>query len=280
MPASKMSAEEMTLYYRSVHQQALKRDRSDSLSPVIGPDASIWVNRFTDFAHRQGMKYAFRVLEGESVSLRNRSVLDLGCGRGRWLKEYAARGARVTGVDISQEVISMLAGELPEHHFIAADIAELTLPDKSFDLINAVTVLQHMPQAQQKIVLSKAWRWLKPGGRLVLLENTFAFDDPRVFPHRTEEWIAMVEANGFECSHRWGSNFEVLLRSARSVSQRLRGNNPRRGVPREHAPKSRLKSALGAALAIVSFPVEWACHRVPIAQSSHSVMMFRKNEAA
>jgi len=35
-------------------------------------------------------------------------VLDLGCGRGRWSKEYAARGARVTGVDISQEAISML----------------------------------------------------------------------------------------------------------------------------------------------------------------------------
>ena len=67
------------------------------------------------------MKYAFRVLE-----VRNRSVLDLGCGRGRCLKEYAARGARVTGVDLSQEVISTVAGELLEHHFIAADIAELT----------------------------------------------------------------------------------------------------------------------------------------------------------
>jgi SAM-dependent methyltransferase len=280
MPTSKMSAQEMTLYYKCLHQQALRRDSIDSLRAVIGPDASAWVNRFTDFAHRQGMKHAFRVLERECVSLHNRSVLDLGCGRGRWSKEYAARGAQVTGVDISQEAISMVARELPEHHFIAADIAELALPEKSFDLINVVTVLQHMPQPKQQIALSKAWRWLKPGGRLVLLENIFTFDLPHVFQHRTEEWIAMVESNGFECSHCWGSNFEVLLRSARFVLQRLRWNHPVTGIPRELAPKSRLKSALGAALAIVSFPVEWACHRVPIAQPTHSLMMFRKNEGA
>jgi 2-polyprenyl-3-methyl-5-hydroxy-6-metoxy-1,4-benzoquinol methylase len=280
MPASKMSAEEMTLYYKCLHQQSLARDRIDSLRAVIGPDASAWVNRFTDFAHRQGMKHAFRVLESEWISLHNRSVLDLGCGRGRWSKKYAARGARVTGVDISQETISIVAGELPEHHFIAADIAELALPEKSFDLVNAVTVLQHMPQPKQQIALSKAWRWLTPGGRLVLLENISAFGGPHVFPHRTEEWIAMVEANGFRCSHCWGSNFEALLRSGRFVLQRLRGNDPVISVPRELAPQRRLKSAVGAALAIASFPVEWACHRVPIAQPTHSVMMFRKSGAA
>src|ERR1700690_3569918 len=113
--ASKMSAEEMSDYYLHLHQEAVRRDRGDFLAAVIGPDAKMVVNRFTDFAHRLGMKRAFSVLENQCGSLSNRSVLDVGCGRGRWSKEFAARGARVTGVDISPEAISLLATEMPQH---------------------------------------------------------------------------------------------------------------------------------------------------------------------
>ncbi len=87
MPETKMSAEEMTRYYTRAHQEVLRRDRHDALSAVIAPGASPWVNRFTDFAHRLGMKKAFGVLEGQWGSLGKRSVLDLGCGRGRWSKD-------------------------------------------------------------------------------------------------------------------------------------------------------------------------------------------------
>jgi hypothetical protein len=63
MRQNKMSAEEITRCYTSVHQRVLDGDGDDRLSAVIGPGASLWVNRFTDFAHRLGMKKAFRVME-------------------------------------------------------------------------------------------------------------------------------------------------------------------------------------------------------------------------
>lgn len=278
-----MSAEEMTLYYTCVHQQVLKRDRSDSLSAVIGPNASAWMNRLTDFAHRLGMKRAFRVLDGEWGSLAKRSVLDVGCGRGRWSKEYAARGAAVTGVDISAEAISILSDELPQHRFIARDIAELNLPDESFDVVNSVTVLQHMPEWKQRIALSQAARCLRLGGYLVLFENILAFDVPHVFPHPTGEWIKMAEATGLRCTHCWGSNFEVLFRMESFVSRLLRGNRPSDGIAVPSASlqgarslKRRLKRGAGAVLAIASFPIEWFCHRLPLVKPTHSVMIFSK----
>lgn len=284
MADAKMSAEQMTRYYSCVHQEALKRDRGDSLSAVIAPDANAWVNRFTDFAHRLGMRRVFTILAREWGSLANRSVLDLGCGRGRWSKEYAARGAFVTGADISPEAISIVAEELPQHRFVAGDITDILFPDENFDLVNSVTVLQHMPEPKQRTALSKAARALKPGGYLILFENILAFDAPHVFPHRTGEWIRMAEATGLKCTHSWGSNFEPLIRAAGVVSKLLRGTRETGSscsplASPGSSPQSlgrRFKSGVLALVAVLSFPVERFCYWLALVTPTHSVMVFRK----
>lgn len=283
MPDNKMSAEEMACYYTRVHQEVLKRDRNDPLSAVIAPGAGPWVNGFMDFAHRLGMKKTFDVLEAQWGSLAGRSVLDLGCGRGRWSKEYAARGATVTGADISPEAISILTDEMPLQRFIAGDVTELSLPNESFDVVNSVTVLQHMPHWKQRIALSLAARWVKRGGYLVLFENVVAFDAPHVFPHSTHEWTQMVEGTGLKRAYCWGSNFEVLLRIEGRVLRVLRGNPSSEGtsvcsasLPAPRSLKRRIKAGAEAALAVVSFPVEWVCQKVPLAKPTHSVMIFSK----
>lgn len=283
MPETKMSAEQMKSYYLRLHQQSIARSRQEELSAVIDISANRWVNSFTDYAHRLGMKHVFKVLAEEWGLLTGRSVLDLGCGRGRWSKEYAARGAKVIGVDISPDAISLVADELPQHQFICQDIPALSLPPESFDVVNSVTVVQHMPQEKQQLVFCLASQWIKPGGFLVLLENVMGFDAPHVFPHRTDEWIKMVEAAGLKCTYCWGSNYEVLFRAEANILRLLRGNklsgdamvptSPQNG---QTSLRSRLKSAAKTALAGLSFPVEWACQRVPLAAPTHSVMIFSK----
>jgi SAM-dependent methyltransferase len=283
MPEIKMSAEEVASYYLRVHQEALKRDKCDRLGAVIGPDANPWVNRSTDFAHRLGMKNIFRILESQWGSLSHRSVLDLGCGRGRWSKEYARRGAELTGVDISAEAVSLLADEMPKHHFISQDITSLSFPDESFDIVNSVTVLQHMPDWKQRVALTLLSRWLKRGGYVVLLENVLAFDAPHVFPHRANEWIEMVEATGLKCVYRRGCNFEILFRIEGRMLRALRRGRLSKGTALPSVSgtgissfKSRTKSAATSALALASFPVEWACQWLPLASPTHSVMIFEK----
>jgi SAM-dependent methyltransferase len=283
MPETKMSAEEMKLYYQQLHRQALAHDPEEKLGAVTDITANRWVNNFTDYAHRLGMRRAFRFLESQWGLLRGRAVLDLGCGRGRWSKEYAARGAQVTGVDISPDAISLLAEEMPEHQFICQDIPELNLPPGSFDIVSSVTVLQHMPQEKQQLAFSHMAEWIKSGGYLVLLENVMGFDAPHVFPHRADEWITMVEAAGLKRRYDAGSNYELLFRIEAGILRHLRGNQPHREAMIPTAPQngprtltSRLKSGAKTVVAGLSYPTEWLCHKVHLATPTHRVMIFSK----
>src|SRR5580704_5518719 len=76
-------------------------------------------------------------------------VLDVGCGVGRWSRLLAARGAQVTGVDLSPTMIAesqrraAAAGLTKRCRFIVQDTAHLQL-DQRFDLVLGVTVLQHI----------------------------------------------------------------------------------------------------------------------------------------
>ena len=275
--SDKMSDLEMAQYYVEAHRRALARDQDDRLEAVIASGENRWVIRFKDFAHRLGMKKAFASLEDEMGSLRGRSVLDLGCGRGRWTREYASRGALVTGVDISPDAIQLVAREQPQYRFLCGDVASLEFADESFDIVNSVTVLQHMPDARQRTVLGRIGAWLKPGGRLVLLESLVGFGAPHVFPHSTDEWIAMAETAGLKRTSCWGSNFEVLfVMRARFIRRERLGREAFLPGAGPALPPSLIKTGLKTAVALASFPIEWCCHRAQLAAPTHGVMMFSK----
>lgn len=274
----KMSDAEIAEYYLSVHRHALSANPLDELAPVILPQEDYWVNQFLDFAHRRGMQKAINYLESQLGSLSGSSVLDIGCGRGRWVKEYAKRGAHVTGVDISREALDLLAEQMPEHRFLCEDLTQLELPGDAFDIVNSVTVLQHLTYDRQSIVLGSIARSLKNGGYLVLLENVAAFDACNVFPHHTQEWIRMVQAAGLRCRACWGTNFEVLFRGLDRVVRSVRRGRPTGQVDPagQRMECSWVKSGIKNLIALFSFPLELACHGLPIATPTHSAMIFQR----
>lgn len=103
-------------------------------------------------------------------------VLDVGCGVGRWSRLLAARGADVTGIDLSATMIgeatrrAAAAGLSGRCRFLVEDLAQLNL-GQQFDLVLGVTVLQHMlDPAAVRAALQRMTAHLAPGGRLVLLE--------------------------------------------------------------------------------------------------------------
>jgi len=278
--APKYTLPEIIEHYKAIHHQALEADRLDSIAPVIYPQGNYWINRFTDYAHRLGMAKAFTFLHSAVGSLAGSTVLDLGCGRGRWVHEYAARGARVTGVDVSPDAIAALSREMPHHRFLCHDITRLSLPGEAFDVVNCVTVLQHLPEPEQRRVLTIAYQVLKPGGYFVLLENTSDFVSVDVHAHSREEWMCLVENAGLVSCWKSGSNFEPLFRCWRAVL-RLR-NQPaapaglRGAARRRRQSMPGLNRTLRTAGALASFPLEWLLTRLPIAKPTHAVMVFRK----
>lgn len=103
-------------------------------------------------------------------------VLDVGCGVGRWSSLLAARGAVVTGMDLSPTMITEARRRATENgvaercRFVVQDLAQLDAGDK-FDLIVGVTVLQHILDADAlRAAIQRMSDHLAPGGRMVLLE--------------------------------------------------------------------------------------------------------------
>lgn len=276
LPPEKMSADEIVEHYVAVHRNALQTNPRDDLAAVIRPGHAPLENRFTDFAHRVGMKKAFAYLESRLGSLAGLCVLDLGCGRGRWVKEYAKRGARVTGVDISRELTDLMAAQMPEHRFLCQDLTQLDMPSDAFDIANSVTVLQHLTHDGQRIALGSIARSLKQGGYLVLLENVAHFEPRHMFPHPIEEWIAIVQAAGLRCCASWGSNFEVLFRLNPATFSVSRSQPAGQAGPAGQRTKRRLKSGIRDLRALLSFPLELVCHWLPIVPPTHHVMIFQK----
>jgi len=75
-------------------------------------------------------------------------VLDAGCGEGRNLMHFINSGYDVFGIDINpmaikvlQFIVSSIRPDLNKNHFKEEDIAYLSFPDKTFDLIIASAVL-------------------------------------------------------------------------------------------------------------------------------------------
>ncbi len=280
---NKITPEEAVGRYVRFHRETLAQQKEDRLDAVIHHGADVWTNRFTDYAHRLGMRKVFAYLERRYGSLENLSVLDAGCGRGRWVQAYGARGARVTGVDVSPEAIETLAGEMPQHRFLCQDLTRLEVPPKQFDVVNSVTVVQHLLEESQGPVLRRLADCLKDGGFLVLLENSSDFDAWHVFPHTREEWRNLGEAAGLQYCVSWGSNYEVLIRSLARLSRlaRRRAEYPPTApdegeVVTSGSGGSRVKRAVKNLVALVSFPVERLCHLLPVARPTHWVMIFVK----
>lgn len=98
-----------------------------------------------------------------------RALLDLGCGNGRYLAEFAAKAdaaVRLVGADASVEMLREARGRLAARVVLArADAGALPFRSARFDLIFASHVLPFV--ADLRVAVSDAARCLRPGGALV-----------------------------------------------------------------------------------------------------------------
>lgn len=102
-------------------------------------------------------------------------VLDVGCGTGRWaeLVLNAWPGAKVTGLDLSQEMLRQAivrAASYPERlDLVHGDAQSLPFDDATFDIVTCSHSFHHYPD--QRGVVAEMARVLKPGGRVVIVDG-------------------------------------------------------------------------------------------------------------
>lgn len=115
-----------------------------------------------------------------------RRVLDLACGQGFFSYAFASRGAHVTGIDVSPELIALAKKNAPEHPkgkppavtFLAAPSDDLrAVADASADDIVLVLAIQNIDDV--KGTFAECARVLAGGGSLHVVMNHPSFRVPK-----------------------------------------------------------------------------------------------------
>jgi SAM-dependent methyltransferase len=146
------------------------------------------------------------ILHGNSASpLRSdlTSILDVGCGTGRWVIEMARTfpGAQVVGLDIEPPPQSVQA--LPSNaRFMQANVLDrLPFADRSFDFTHQRLLVLAIPAAQWPLVVGELVRVTRPGGYLELLEGGDLFLNAGPATQRFLAWWREASrARGFDTS--------------------------------------------------------------------------------
>ncbi len=132
------------------------------------------------------------ILDNSQVK-ENTRVLDVACGTGVLFPDYINRGAVVTGVDISPEMVKIAKKNFPEIEVICEDVENLNFTEK-FEVVMVYNAFPHFPHPQR--VIEKLSTFLRKGGRLSVAHGMSREDLLKLHNERASEVsLELSEAN-------------------------------------------------------------------------------------
>jgi ubiquinone/menaquinone biosynthesis C-methylase UbiE len=94
------------------------------------------------------------------------SVLDVGCGTGRFCAFAAERGAAVHGIDLDATSLEEAMGRVPAADLRYGLFEDLPWADASFDVVTGFNTFQYALDIE--LALAEARRVARPGGRIAV----------------------------------------------------------------------------------------------------------------
>lgn len=153
------------------------------------------------------------------VSLKNKKILDIGCGSGIDLQFFNEHNAKCFGIDISPELVEIGKKELPTAEIIKGTFNYLPWKNDMFDVVWSKYALQH--EKDINFSINEIYRVLKNNGTafiqvthpmrtagMISTNNYFnngelvnyATIDGKIineYHHSLTEWIQTIISNGF-----------------------------------------------------------------------------------
>lgn len=217
---------------------------SDSIKENVKKQFSQHAEKYvTSPRHAAGQDLSFLVSASEANA--QMDVLDIATGGGHVANALAPLVRHVTAYDLTEEMLAAAAAFIKKNgqtnvDFVQGDAEQMPFADGTFDLAACRIAAHHFPNVQA--FTAEAYRTLKPGGKLLLIDNVAPendeFDqfynevelqrDPsHVRALKKSEWIQILEATGFRV--------ELMVRFPKPFQFQDWCN--RAGLPKEDAAK-------------------------------------------
>ena len=124
-------------------------------------------------------------------SLDGIKILDAGCGNGKDCKYISEKGFEVNGIDLSIGMLEIAKEKVPNGKFEVMDIANITIPENSYDGIISNCSLFHIPSEELPQTLESFARILKSNGKLLLVLQEGFGETMIEEPYRSGVYIYM-----------------------------------------------------------------------------------------
>lgn len=211
-------------------QPALKKLGSyyESEEYISHTDAS---KSFVDKLYQIVKKHTLRKkLELVHSVSKEKSLLDVGCGTGDFLKVCQKGGFSVTGVEPNKKAQNLARMKLGEGSKLLSDLFKIS--EEKFDIITMWHVLEHVPDLETYV--ERLTSLLQPGGILIVAVPNYksfdathykefwaAYDVPRHLWHFSKKSIETIFSKDFNLKRikpMWFDSFYVSILSEKYKS--------------------------------------------------------------
>lgn len=110
------------------------------------------------------LKFYIPLVKKAEVLSEQHSILDIGCGRGEWLRLLKDEGLSALGLDINQTMVKQCLD-------LGLDVLEVDaieylckVPDNTFGAVTGFHIIEHLPFERLIKMINETVRALKPGG--------------------------------------------------------------------------------------------------------------------
>jgi 2-polyprenyl-3-methyl-5-hydroxy-6-metoxy-1,4-benzoquinol methylase len=168
----------------------------------------------------------YRKIIKNTINHKHNTLLDIGCGYGHFI-QILKHDFDVYGMDISNHAIN-IASSRTKCECISGNLNNEIPFDKKFDIITAISIIEHLDQPRKGIKL--IYDSLNPGGIFccevptvnnkmssIIYKLFFSWDETHVFITSVEGIESLIKSVGFKRISTYSSTFPIFTKMRKFV---------------------------------------------------------------